>query len=68
MDLTLASIPELVGELANRHQAMIFTAVNLDDDVCLFLDGSSLLCSGLATHVQHEIVRASLLGERDSNP
>lgn len=68
MDLSLVSTMDMIDELAKRHAAIVFTAVNHDDDVCLFLNGSGLLCSGLVTNAQHEIVRASLMGEHDSNP
>ncbi len=59
LDLQLISTPELVEELASRHQASVFTAINFEEDIATFLHGSSLLCSGLLTNAMNEILWAS---------
>jgi len=56
----LKEIPaqDLIEELATRYDAMIYVAIK-DDDITLYLNGSSVVCNGLLTHAQSEILWAS---------
>ena len=67
-NLELAALEDIMVELTHRYQALVFSCVNHDDEISLYLHGSQLLCSGLVSNAQHEILRASLSGEHDSNP
>lgn len=62
LDLQLIPTPELVEELGKRFSAMTFTGVNFDEEVCVFLHGSALVCSGLLTNAQNEILWQSFQG------
>ncbi len=59
MDCSLATTTELIEELSKRYEAAIFTGVNFDQEVSVSLHGSALLCSGLLTNAQNEILYQS---------
>ena len=61
MPLNLAEVPtqDLVTELANRNQAMVWAATDGEDWSCVF-DGSSLLCYGLLARAKQELKLADL--------
>lgn len=67
-DLSLAPTVELIEELARRHEAAIFTAYSFDDDVCVYLHGSALTCSGLLVNAQNEILWYSIQGRMNESP
>ena len=62
LDLSLAGNNELVEELSKRYQAAVFTGVNYDEDISVYLHGSGLLCSGLLTNAHNEIMWYSFQG------
>lgn len=62
MDLTLIPTTDMIDELAKRYLAMVFTSVDHDENVQVFLNGSALLCSGLLHNAQNEILWASFPG------
>lgn len=68
LDLTLTPTPDLIEELSKRYAAAVFTALDLDDEVCVYLHGSALLCSGLLTNAQNEILWVSLKGHQTDEP
>lgn len=59
LDLSLTPTEDLVKELSVRHAAAVFSGCDLDDNVCVYLHGSALMCSGLMQHVQNEILWCS---------
>lgn len=66
MDCSLASTSDLVEELSKRYEAACFTGVNFDQEVSVFLHGSALLCSGLLTNAQNEILYQSFSSRPDN--
>ena len=62
LDLSLVPTEELIVALSNRFQAAAFTGVDFDGEVCVYLHGSGLLCSGLLTNAQNELMWATFQG------
>lgn len=60
LDLSLTPTEDLVKELSGRYAAAIFSGCDLDDEVCVYLHGSALVCSGLMQNVQNEILWFSI--------
>lgn len=60
LDLSLTPTEDLVKELSGRYAAAIFSGCDLDDEVCIYLYGSALVCSGLMQNVQNEILWFSI--------
>lgn len=60
LDLSLTPTEDLVKELSGRYAAAIFSGCDLDDEVCIYLHGSALVCSGLIQNVQNEILWFSI--------
>lgn len=60
LGLSLTPTEDLVRELSGRYAAAVFSGVDLDDDVCVYLHGSALTCSGLMQNVQNEILWFSI--------
>lgn len=60
LDLSLTSTEDLIKELSGRYAASVFSGCDLDDEVCIYLHGSALMCSGLMQNVQNEILWFSI--------
>lgn len=60
LDLSLTPTEDLIRELSGRYAAAVFSGVDFENDVCVYLHGSSLVCSGLMQNVQNEILWFSL--------
>ena len=60
LDLHLTPTEDLIKELSGRYAAAIFTGVDHDEEMCVYLHGSSLVCSGLLQNVQNEILWFSI--------
>lgn len=60
-----APTEDLVNALSERFDAQVFIAIK-QEDIHLFLNGSSVLCQGLLSHAQSEILWASF-GERSNS-
>ena len=66
MPLNLAEVPteDLVTELSNRNDAIVFCQTKGDEYSCVF-DGNGLLCGGLLQHAIQELELASFHEDDD---
>lgn len=60
LGLSLTPTEDLIKELSGRYAAAVFSGCDHDDDVCIYLHGSALVCSGLMQNVQNEILWFSI--------